>query len=139
VKAKLEEYRGLLENLVRSAGLEPGQCYNADQGCWQFSKGAADIFISMIEIGGEYYVNIAAPIIGVPARGREDLYERLLLENGRRIAVKFSLRDELVWLEVNREMSGLGFDELKRSLVRVAEVADELTPALAADYGEEDA
>jgi len=139
MKAKLEEYQALIENLVRSAGLEPGQCYNADQGCWQFSKGAADIFISMIEIAGEYYVNIAAPIVAIPARGREDLYERLLLENGRRIAVKFSLRDELVWLEVNREMSGLGFDELKRSLVRVAEVADELTPALVAAYGEEDA
>jgi hypothetical protein len=136
VKAKLAEYQAMVENLIRFAGLEPEQCYNAEQGCWQFTKGAADILVYVLDIGGEYYVNIASPIMAAPRANREELFRRLLEENGQRIAVKFSLRDELVWLEVNREMTGLGFDELKRSLVRVAEVADELTGPLTVAFGE---
>ncbi len=136
VRAQEEEYRRLIENLVRFAGLEPGQCYNEERDCWQFSKGAVDIYLYLVEIADEFYINIASPILAAPATRREDLFERLLTENGQRIAVKFSLRDEVVWLEVNREMAGLGFDELKRSLIRVAEVADELFAPLAAEFGE---
>jgi hypothetical protein len=41
-----------------------------------------------------------------------------------------------VWLEINREMNGLGFDEAMRALVRVAEVADELDQVLVNEYSD---
>jgi hypothetical protein len=135
--ANVEEYKKLIEAIIKRAGLEPGECFNEEHQCWQFAKGTADIFISLIEIGGEYYVNIAAPIMAAPRERREEFFQRLLEENGQRIAVKFSLRDGVVWLEVNREMKGLGFDEAMRSLVRVAEVADELDQVLVNEYGDE--
>jgi hypothetical protein len=133
----VEEYMKLIEAVIRRAGLEPGECYNEEQQCWQFAKGSADIFITLVEIAGEYYVNVAAPIMAAPQRRREEFFERLLEENGQRIAVKFSLRDDVVWLEINREMKGLGFDETMRSLVRVAEVADELDQVLVNEYGDD--
>lgn len=133
----VEEYTKLVEAVIRRAGLEPGDCFNEEQQCWQFAKGSADIFITLVEIAGEYYVNIAAPIMAAPQSRREEFFQRLLEENGQRIAVKFSLRDDVVWLEVNREMKGLGFDETMRSLVRVAEVADELDQVLVNEYGDE--
>jgi hypothetical protein len=132
-----QEYTKLIESVIRRAGLEPGECYNEEQKCWQFAKGSADIFITLVDIAGEYYVNIAAPIMAVPGRRREEFFERLLEENGQRIAVKFSLRDDVVWLEINREIKGLGFDETMRSLVRVAEVADELDQILVNEYGDD--
>lgn len=132
-----QEYTKLIESVIRRAGLEPGECYNEEQQCWQFAKGSADIFITLVDIAGEYYVNIAAPIMAVPGRRREEFFERLLEENGQRIAVKFSLRDDVVWLEINREIKGLGFDETMRSLVRVAEVADELDQILVNEYGDD--
>jgi len=131
----VEEYMRLIEAVIRRAGLEPGECYNEEQQCWQFAKGSADIFITLVEIGGEYYVNIAAPIMAAPQRRREEFFQRLLEENAQRIAVKFSLRDDVVWLQINREMKGLGLDETMRSLVRVAEVADELDQVLVNEYG----
>jgi hypothetical protein len=134
---KVEEYMKLIEAVIRRAGLEPGECYNEEQQCWQFAKGSADIFITLVEIAGEYYVNIAAPIMAAPERRREEFFERLLEENGQRIAVKFSLREDVVWLEINREVRGLGFDETMRSLVRVAEVADELDQVLVNEYGDD--
>lgn len=133
----VEEYTKLVEAVIRRAGLEPGDCFNEEQQCWQFAKGSADIFITLVEIAGEYYVNIAAPIMAAPQSRREEFFQRLLEENGQRIAVKFSLRDDVVWLEINREMKGLGFDETMRSLVRVAEVADELDQVLVNEYGDE--
>lgn len=133
----VEEYVKLVEAVIRRAGLEPGDCYNEEQQCWQFAKGSADIFITLVEIGGEHYVNIAAPIMAAPHSRREEFFQRLLQENGQRIAVKFSLRDDVVWLEINREMRGLGFDETMRSLVRVAEVADELDQVLVNEYGDD--
>jgi len=133
----VEDYMKLIESVIRRAGLEPSECYNEEQQCWQFAKGSADIFITLVEIAGEYYVNIAAPIMAVPGRRREEFFERLLEENGQRIAVKFSLRDDVVWLEINREIKGLSFDETMRSLVRVAEVADELDQILVNEYGDD--
>ncbi len=133
---KTEEYTQLIETVIRRAGLEPGECYNEEHNCWQFVKGSADIFMSLLEIGGEYYVNIAAPVMAVPRERREELFQRLLAENAQRIAVKFSLREDVVWLEINREMRGLGFDEAMRALVRVAEVADELDQILVNEYGD---
>jgi hypothetical protein len=135
--AKAEEYIRLVENVIkRYSGLEPDGCYDEEQHCWRFNKGSIEIYVSLLEIGGEYYVNVAAPIMAVPESRREGLFERLLEENAQRIAVKFSVRDDAVWLEFNREMRGLGFDEAKRALVRVAEVADELDEVLIHEYGD---
>jgi len=136
MSGKTEEYVRLIETVIRRAGLEPGECYNDEHHCWQFAKGSADIFMSLLEIGGEYYVNIAAPVMAVPRERCEELFRRLLEENAQRIAVKFSLREDVVWLEINREMRGLGFDEAMRALVRVAEVADELDQILVNEYGD---
>jgi hypothetical protein len=133
--AEVEKYEALIEKLIRKVGLEPGECYNEEHRCWQFQKGSADIFIFMVEIAGEYYLNIASPMMSAPREGREEFFERLLEENARRIAVKFSLREDVAWLEINREMAGLGFEEAMRSLIRVAEVADELDEVLVNEYG----
>lgn len=133
----IEKYAKLIESIIRRAGLEPEECYNEEQECWQFVKGSADIFITLIEIAGEHYVNIASPIMAAPRDRREEFFGRLLEENAQRIAVKFSLRDGVVWLEINREMKGLGFDEAMRALVRVAEVSDELDQLLVNEYGDD--
>ena len=135
--AKAEEYIRLIENVIRRvSGLEPDECYDDEQHFWRFTKGSVEIYVSLLEIGGEYYVNVAAPIMAVPESRREEFFLRLLEENALRIAVKFSIRDAVVWLEINREMRGLGFDEAMRSLVRVAEVADELDEVLVNEYGD---
>ncbi len=135
--AKAEEYVRLVENVIRRvSGLEPDDCYDDEQHFWRFAKGSVEIYMSLLEIGGEYYVNVAAPIMAVPESRREEFFLRLLEENALRIAVKFSIRDGVVWLEINREMRGLGFDEAMRALVRVAEVADELDEVLVNEYGD---
>jgi hypothetical protein len=135
--AEVEEYIRLIENVIRRvSGLEPDECYDDEQHFWRFAKGSVEIYMSMLEIGGEYYVNVAAPIMAAPESRREEFFLRLLKENALRIAVKFSIRDGVVWLEINREMRGLGFDEAMRALVRVAEVADELDEVLVNEYGD---
>lgn len=137
MKPKEEEYTRLVEALIRREGLEPGECYNAEMGCWRLGKGSAEVFIALVEIGGAYYINIAAPIMAVPRTRREELYQRLLEENARRIAVKFSLREGVIWLEINREMEGLTLEEARRALVRVAEVADELDEPLVNEFADD--
>ncbi len=137
MKGKAAAYAKFVEDLIRRVGLEPGQCYQEETACWRFAKGSAEIFISLVEIGGEYYVNVASPVMAAPRERRAEFFQRLLEENAHRIAVKFSLREEIVWLEINREMEGLTEDEAMRALVRVAEVADELDAALVHEFGGE--
>jgi len=135
MKGKEAEYAKLIEALIRREGLEPGQCFHEEMGCWRLGKGSAEVFIALMKIGGEYYINVAAPVMAVPRTRREEFYQRLLEENAHRVAVKFSLRDDIVWLEINREMEGLTLDEARRALVRVAEVADELDEPLINEFG----
>jgi hypothetical protein len=138
VSTETEEHVRLVENVIRAAsGLEPDECYDDEHNYWRFAKGSVEIYVSLLDIGGEHYVTIGAPIMAVPQSRREDLFARLLEENALRIAVKFSIRADVVWLEFNREMKGLGFDEAARALVRVAEVADELDEVLVNEYGDE--
>jgi len=137
VKGRALEYSRFVENLIRRVGLEPAQCFHEETSCWRFAKGSAEIFISLVDIGGAYYINVAAPVMAAPRSRREEFFQRLLEENAHRIAVKFSLRDDIAWLEINREMEGLTLDEAMRALVRVAEVADELDEPLMHEFGDE--
>ncbi len=133
-----EDHVRLVENVIRRvSGLEPDTCYDDEHNYWRFAKGSVEIYVSLLDIGGEHYVTVGAPIMAVPQSRREELFDRLLVENAQRIAVKFSIRADVVWLEINREMKGLGFDEAVRALVRVAEVADELDEVLVNEYGDD--
>lgn len=130
----MNEYTKIIEECIRYVGLDPEECWDADREQWTFYKGSAmlNVYIFPIEreSGAEYYISFESPIMDLPSDNREQFFERLLRENAQRIAVKFSIRDERIVCETNRELDGIDFDETLRCMFRVAEVADALDDEL---------
>jgi len=131
---ELNKYTEIIEECIRSVGLDPEECWDAEREYWTFYKGSAMLNVYIFpmerEEGPEYYISFESPIMELPSDNRENLFERLLRENAQRIAVKFSIRDDWIVCETNRELEGIDFDESLRCMFRVAEVADALDDEL---------
>lgn len=127
----LVPYREMVQSMLEEIGLSNDECYIPDGDYWELWKGSAKVYISFFSLDHddgeiEWYMDISSPIMKIPSSELLAFYRRLLEENGNRIALKFSIRDDDVWCEVTRELEGITFDEAFRNLVRVGEVADEV-------------
>jgi hypothetical protein len=118
--------------------LTPDECYNADGKYWSLRKGSADIFISLFIIGEgderEWYIEFSSPVMKLPSQNLLPFYRRLLEENAKWVATRFSIRDDTVWLDITRELAGMDYDECWRSLTRIGDVADGLDGALMEEF-----
>jgi len=137
----MDKYTGIIEECIRYVGLDPEECWDPQREYWTFYKGSAmlNVYIFPLErdAGPEYYINFESPIMELPSENRENLFERLLRENAQRIAVKFSIRDDWIVCETNRELDGIDFEESLRCMFRVAEVADALDDDLKELFADE--
>jgi hypothetical protein len=103
------------------------------------SRGSADVFISLFTIERpdeppEWYVEWSSPVFKLPSENLLAFYRRLLEENAQRIAVKFSIKDDTVWLEITRELNGVDTKECYRNLTRIGDTADELDDLLRGEF-----
>ena len=127
----LAPYRETVKRMLEEIGLNYDDCYIPDGDYWELWKGSAKVYISFFSLEhddgeSEWYMDISSPVMKIPSSNLLAFYRRLLEENGNRIALKFSIREDTVWCEVTRELEGVTFDEGLRNLVRVGEVADEV-------------
>lgn len=124
-------YRDMVKHMLEEIGLSNDECYIPDGDYWELWKGSAKVYISFFSLEHddgetEWYMDISSPIMKIPSSNLLAFYRRLLEENGNRIALKFSVREDTVWCEATRELDGITFEESFRNLVRVGEVADEV-------------
>ena len=70
----------------------------------------------------------------LPSSDLLPFYRRLLEENAHRVAIKFSIKEDTVWLEVTRELNGVDTTECYRNLTRIGDTADELDDALRDEF-----
>ena len=127
----LAPYRDMVTQMLEETGLTNDDCYIPDGDYWELWKGSAKVYISFFSLEHEdgeteWYMDISSPVMKIPSSNLLAFYRRLLEENGNRIALKFSMRDDTVWCEVTRELDGITFEEGFRNLIRVGEVADEV-------------
>lgn len=138
----MEPYYDTIKKVLTDLGLNADECYNAEGKYWALRKGTADVFVSLFTLGegeaAEWYVEIASPIMKLPSKNLLPFYRRLLEENAQWVGPRFSLRGDTVWLDITRELAGMNYDEFRRSLERVGNVADELDESLRTEFGEEE-
>lgn len=135
----LEKYKKMIADVVRDIGLNPDECYNEQGNYWTLFKGSAAIYISLYTIDRpdeppEWYIEFSSSVMKIPSTYLLAFYRRLLEENAERIALKFALREDTVWMEITRELEGLSFDECHRNLTRIGEAADELDDILKEEF-----
>lgn len=142
VPEDVEPYKQIIRKVVRDLGVDPDGCYNAEGNYWSLCKGSADVYISLFTIGDEkekeWYVEFSSPVMKLPSENLLTFYRRLLEENAKYIAVRFSVREDTVWLDITRELAGLDENECRRSLTRIGETADNLDDELMKEFAEPD-
>ena len=131
----LDHYHDVIQKALCELGLDPDECYNREDNYYSMSRGSADIFISLFTIERpdeppEWYVEWSSPVMKLPSSNLLPFYRRLLEENAQRIALKFSIKEDTVWLEISRELNGLDTNECYRNLTRIGDTADELDDEL---------
>jgi hypothetical protein len=99
-------------------------------------KGSASVGVNVLEDHG--VLLFVAPVMPVPATGRETLYRRLLelsfLTTSDAAFAIDTQRDEVV-VRALRRLSGLDYEEFEDLLETVGKVADDWDDALRAEFG----
>ncbi len=107
-----------------------------ESGYSQLRRGSASIGINVIE--GHGVLMFLAPVMPVPATGREELYRRLLeLSFLTTSDAAFAIdreRDE-VYVRALRRLSGLDYEEFEDLLDTVSRVTDAYDDALRREFG----
>jgi hypothetical protein len=134
----LEPYYEIINQVISKLGLKPDECYNAEGKYWSLCKGSADVFVTLFVLGegadAEWYVEFSSPVMKIPSENLLPFYRRLLEENAKWVATRFSVREDTVWLDTTRELSGMDYDECYRSLTRIGEAADALDDDLKTEF-----
>jgi hypothetical protein len=135
----LEPYIEIIKGVVNGLGLNADECYNKEGNYWSLRKGSAEIFVTLFVIGEgdgrEWYVEFSSPVMKLPSTNLIPFYRRLLEENAKWVATRFSLRGDTVWLDITREVAGIDAEECSRSLTRIGDVADGLDDMLMEEFG----
>jgi hypothetical protein len=105
-------------------------------GYTQLRKGSASVGINILEDHG--VILFLAPVMSVPAHGREALYRRILelsfLTTSDAAFAIDAQRDE-IFVRALRRLSGLDYEEFEDLLATVGRVADEWDDVLKTEFG----
>ncbi len=132
----LSNYYGVVEECIGRLGVEPAQCRGEKDGQWNLKKGEISVWIDLwhIELEGRAYFQVMTPILQVPEKNKEALYEELLSLNDSLFGVAFTIYKNWVYLKVIREAMGMDANEAFAMLTRVGNYADDYTNKLQEKY-----
>jgi hypothetical protein len=108
-----------------------------DQGYTQVKKGSASIGINVLDDHG--VLLFLAPVMKVPATGKESLYRRILelsFLTTSDAAFAIDAEKDEVYVRALRRLSGLDYEEFEDLLDTVGKVADDWDDVLQAEFGQ---
>ncbi len=137
--AKIDDYVPMINEIITSLGVDPSTCFDPDNYMWNLQKGSAKIHVKMFTIEYENgnknnYIQIASPVMSVPAQKIMEFYKRLLELNDTTIGIKFSIRDNQVFLLTERELLNLDKSEAETMFHRIGNYADDIDDKLKAEF-----
>ncbi len=130
-------YYDMVENVIRTLGVDPAQCRGEKEGMWRVFKGSAEVWIDIWNIENESrgYFQVMAPIMPVPADNCEQFFRELLELNDQMFGVSFSLFKEWCYIKTIREVENLEQTEIASTLNRVGNYSDQFDEVLKTKYG----
>ena len=134
IKLDMAVYEKMINDLLASYGLDPQKCRHRPKTLWSAYRGSALIFIEIFNMNNIEYVEISCPIMKMPSKKLLPFYRKLLELNFQLMGVKFFIKQDVLYLAVNRELKGLDSDELKLMVNRVSGNADKFDDILIAEF-----
>lgn len=139
----INKARDMINDFVNSLGININDVYDPAKNIWYLKRGSAPVQIMLLSIpvgGGiiREFLQIASPLMRVP-KGKELAFYRKLLEfNDVKLGVKFSVQkdSDQVWALYERDLIGIGYEELKTCIEDLGYWADTLDDELIAEFGQ---
>lgn len=135
--SKISSYSTLIEEIIRSLGIDPASCRGQNLGQWTMVKGSARVYIDIYNANSADYICVASPVMEMPSKTLLPFYRKLLELNHDMYAASFSVKDNWVWLRILRELDGLDKNEASAMLNRVGTYADQFDGMLIEEFKRE--
>ncbi|OHD17811.1 MAG: hypothetical protein A2086_12620 [Spirochaetes bacterium GWD1_27_9] len=132
----------MINDFVTEKGIKAKDVYDADKQIWRLQRGSAAIQILLLSVPvGENqireFLQVASPLMKIPAGNELAFYRRLLELNDLKLGVKLSIQrdSEQVWALYERDLIGMNYTELKTCLEDLGYWADDLDDLLIEEFG----
>lgn len=138
----LNKVKEMLNDFVTSLEIDVKDVYDPERNIWYLKRGSAPVQIMLLSIpvgNGEIreFLQVASPIMKVPKEKELAFYRRLLELNDIKLGVKFSVQkdSDQVWALYERDLIGIGYEELKTCIEDLGYWADTLDDELIQEFG----
>jgi len=132
----LEHYYQIVEDAIRSLGVDPTTCRGKKPGQWNLRKGSARVWLDLWHIQHENraYFQVMSPVLPLPRERLAEFFRELLEVNDKLYGVAFAVYDDWAWLKAIREVEDMSVDEALAILKRIGYYADEYDDRLMEKY-----
>ncbi len=121
----LQPYYKLVEEVIQELGVDPANTRGENPGQWDLYKGSAPVMIDIFEHDGYGYFQCLAPISLIPEDRKIEFYEEILETGHKLFGVGFTKFKDKIYLKALRETDNLDKSEIKATMLRVGNYADE--------------
>lgn len=133
----LQPYYNMVENNIRSLGVDPAICRGEKPGQWNLKKGSANVWIDVFysETNKCAYYQVMSPVMEIPGNNQQNFFQELLEHNYTFYGVAFVKYQNWAYIKAIREVDGMDEKEAMAVVNRVGWYADDLDDKLKAKYG----
>ena len=137
----LQQYYDMVDNIIKSLGVDPAACKSETPGQWNLKKGSAPVWIDVWQVQNEErgYFQVMSPVCQVPVNNQHLFTKELLEINHTLYGVAFTIFKDWAYIKMIREVDGLDQKEAEAMINRVGNYADDWDDKLKAKYGLETA
>lgn len=133
----LEKYVLLVENVIRSFGMDPRSMRAEQPATWYLERGSVGVYVQISNNPNDQkdYLSAISKIMDIPKDNQEALYRDLLELNSMIPGAAFSIIGSEVYLSSTREMDNIQEAEIATILNCVGMYADSYDDLLKEKYG----
>lgn len=126
----------MIDNIIRSFGVDPAACKSETPGQWNLKKGSAPVWIDVWQVQNEErgYFQVMAPVCQVPVNNQHLFTKELLEINHTLYGVAFTIFKDWAYIKMIREVDGMDQREAEAMINRVGNYADDYDDKLKAKY-----
>lgn len=147
--ATKQDVLGHVKEFIRSVGVDPDTCWNAENQAYYLYKGSAklEIFVSehkQDDGSVRYFLRVFSGMMKVPETAKEKFYRKLLELNDQSLGIKFTLVQDApadsdwTYATFERDIRGIEYEEVQVILNDFGLWADHFDDVLKKEFNPEE-
>ena len=133
--ADLQKTYNIVEECIRSLGVDPAVCRGQNAGQWDLKKGSASVWVDVWQNDdGWSYLMIMAPICDIPQDNTVEFFTEILEINHKLYGCAMTKYEDKIYLKTVREAEGLDQEEAMAMFNRIGNYSDDYDDYLQQKY-----